>query len=95
MGGKFLEHLKAVFQVAHAGALVVSPGDRNLDDPIAVLDGDEQNLRVKAPVLDGLELKHSLRCPASECLEPHWVSAKGRSMMARVTALKQRPKNWR
>ena len=68
-GGKFLEHLEAVFQVAHAGALVVSPGDRNLDDPIAVLDGDEQNLRVKAPVLDGLELKHSLRCPASECLE--------------------------
>src|ERR1035438_9319320 len=67
--GEFLKHLEAVFEVAHAGALVVRPGDRNLDDPEAVLDGDEQNLRVEAPMLDGLELEYSLRRPARERLE--------------------------
>src|ERR1039458_6159283 len=67
--GDLLKHLHAVLEVAHAGALVVSPADRDLDDPVAALEGDEQNLRVESPVLDGLELEDGLRGLAGEGLE--------------------------
>src|ERR1700691_6165736 len=47
----------------------MSPAYRNFDDAVAALAGDEKNLRIKAPALDGLELEDSLRGGAGEGLE--------------------------
>src|ERR1035437_3419142 len=67
--GDLLKHFEAVFEVAHAGALVVGPADRHLDNPEIALEGDEQYLRVEAPALNGLKLEDGLGGLAGEGLE--------------------------
>jgi hypothetical protein len=67
--GDVLQHSCSVAEVADAGSLVVGPAYRDFDDAVAALVGDEQNLRVKAPALDGLELEDGLRGGAGEGLE--------------------------
>src|ERR1039458_5108460 len=67
--GNLLEHLDADFQVAHAGALIMSPAHRHLNHLVTAFEGDKENLRIKAPALDGLELEDGLRGGAGECFE--------------------------
>src|SRR5580658_4211764 len=67
--GDLFKHLHAVFQVAHAGPLIVMPTHRHLDDLVSALEGDEENLRIESPSLDGLELEDRLRGGAGKCLE--------------------------
>ena len=67
--GDFLEHLDAVAQVAHAGALVVSPADRHLNDLKTALEGDQQDLWIETPAHDGLELKDGLSSRAGKGFE--------------------------
>jgi len=67
--GDLFEHLDAVFEIAHAAALVVSPAHGHLDDVVTALEGDEENLGVEAPTLDGLKLEDGLRGGAGEGLE--------------------------
>ncbi len=63
------EHLHTVAEIAHAAALVVAPGDRNLADNVLQLAGDEEYLGIEAPALDGLEAEDDLRGLAFEGLE--------------------------
>ena len=67
--GDFLQHPGSVSQVADAGALVVGPAYGDFDDAVAALEGDEENLGIEAPALDGLELEDGLRGGAGEGLE--------------------------
>src|ERR1700729_4236581 len=67
--GHIFEHLDAVLQVTHAAALVVTPGDRNLADDVLQLAGDEEDFRIEAPALDGLEAEDDLSGIALEGLE--------------------------
>ena len=64
--GDVLQHSGSVAQVADAGALVVGPAYGDFDDAIAALEGDEENLGIEAPALDGLELEDGLRGGAGE-----------------------------
>src|SRR5580692_6896090 len=67
--GDVLQHAGAVFQVADAGALVVGPTHGDFVDAVAALAGDEENFRIEAPALDGLQLEDSLRGGAGEGFE--------------------------
>src|SRR6185437_1215778 len=64
-----LQHLDAIFQIAHAAALVVAPGNGNLANHVLQLASDEENLGIEAPAFDCLETEDRLRCRATECLE--------------------------
>ena len=60
-GANVLKHPHAVFQVAHAGALVVCPAHRNLHHAVAALDSDEQNLRIASPRWSAIEKRFARR----------------------------------
>src|ERR1700748_1179778 len=66
---KFLQHLQAVPQITHSGALVVCPAYRHLDHTKSPLDGNKQNFGVESPALDGLKLEHCLRRRPRKSLE--------------------------
>ncbi len=67
--GHVFEHLDAVLEVAHAAALVVTPGDGDFANDVLQLASDEENLGIEAPALDGLKTEDDLRCLAFEGLE--------------------------
>ena len=79
------------------GALIVCSSLRELRRyGSAALDRDEENLRVEAPAFDGLQLEYGLRGGAGGGLEAALRQRMADpGMTARVTASKQRPKNWR
>ena len=58
--GHVFEHLHSIPEVADAASFVVAPGDRDLLDGIAEFAGDEENLRIESPTLDGLEAEDDL-----------------------------------
>ena len=67
--GNLLQHFQSVSQVADFRAFVVSPAYWNFDNAIAALEGDEQNLGVKAPALNCLQLENGLGGGAGKRLE--------------------------
>jgi len=67
--GDVLKHAQSVFEIADAGALVVSPTDGDFVDAVTALASDEENLGIEAPALDGLELEDGLRGGAGEGFE--------------------------
>ena len=67
--GHLFKHLHAVFQVAHAAALVMAPGDGNFNDGVAKLTGDEEDLRIESPALDALQAEDDLGGLTPEGLE--------------------------
>src|SRR6202161_360337 len=67
--GDVLKHPHSVFEIADAAALIMAPGYGNFDDAIASLEGDEENLRIESPALDGLQLENRLRGGAGKRLE--------------------------
>src|SRR5665213_1092419 len=67
--GDLLQHLHAVLEVAHAGALVVSPAYRHFLDAVTALERDEENLGVEAPTLNRLQLEDGLRGGTGKCFE--------------------------
>ena len=93
--GNVLQHPGSVAEVADAGALVVGPAYGDFNDAVAALESDEKDLRIEAPALDGLELEDGLRGGAGKGLESALRVGEWSRMTARVTPLKQRPKNWR
>lgn len=51
---EFLEHLQAVFEIADAGALVMTPRDGDLAHNKAALERYEENFRIETPALYAL-----------------------------------------
>src|ERR1019366_4890846 len=66
---QLLKHPHAVLDVAEAGARIVRPTHRHLYDPETALQGDKQDLRVKAPALYRRQLEDSLSGRTGKCLE--------------------------
>src|SRR5579883_157125 len=66
---EFLKHFQAIFQVADARTLIMSPGNGYLANGIAALNGNKKYLRIKPPAFNPLQLKNSLRNLPRECLK--------------------------
>lgn len=64
-----LQHLDAVAQIAYARPFIVPPGDWDLLNAVAAPGGDKENLRVKPPAVNALQLKNRPRSSPAEGLE--------------------------
>ncbi len=77
--GHLFEHLHTVFEIAHAAAFVVAPGDGHLAHGVFQFAGDKEYFGIEAPALNRLQTKDHLGRGPAKGLEAALGVGKGQT----------------